>query len=128
MDSGICTPQELDQERTAAQRVDIPVPPVMEEIEEIVNETAERVRLAPHERVQQGTVMVTMPWISQEIVEAVRAVPFERVQTTDRRANCRCTSTCGTDRRGGEVGPTRTCAVTDQRANCRCASPAKYGG
>ena len=80
MDSGICTPQELGQERIAAQGVDIPVPPVMEEIEEIVNETAERVRLAPHERVQQRTVMVDNALDFAETVEAVRAVPFERVQ------------------------------------------------
>ena len=58
----------------AAQRVDIPVPLV---IEEIVDETAEMVWLAARERVQQRTAeQIEDPLqFVEETVELVRLVP-----------------------------------------------------
>ena len=67
-----------------AQSVGIPVLPVTEEI---MNETAEMVRLVPHEQVQQGTAekIVDEPQFVEETVELVRLVPQERVQWIDRQ-------------------------------------------
>ena len=52
--------------------------------------------------------------------------PFGTSATTDRRANCRCTSISGRDRRGGEVRPTRTRTATDRRTNCGSTSLTNY--
>ena len=80
------------------QRVEIPVPPMIEEIAAVVQElklvqrTVEHVpvpqimeetvevALVPHERGKQRTVDVPMPQVLEETVEVVRLASHERVQ------------------------------------------------
>ena len=73
--------------RVADQMVDIPVPPVMEEIVAALQEVVRRVPqerlqlptvevvLAPTEQVQRRTVDVPTPQVLEETVDVVRLVP-----------------------------------------------------
>ena len=76
------TPQERGPERIPKQVVDIPVPPVMEEIMAVGQE---EVKWAPTERVQQPTVeQVPMPVPrSMEVTVDVALVPHERGAPVD---------------------------------------------
>ena len=58
------SPQERFQERSAAQRVDIPVPPVVEDIASVVLLTQERDR-------ERNAAQVPEPQILEETVEVV---------------------------------------------------------
>ena len=91
-----------------------------------VTEETVVVAVVPNERVQQWSVDASMPQVLEETVEVVRLAPHARVQQRTAGANWGYTSVSGRDR-GGEVVPTRTSAV-DRRAKCRGANFTNYGG
>ena len=84
--------------RVAHQMVDIPVPPVMEEIMAVGQEEE---KLMPQEQVQQPSSM-RQPQILEETVEVVLALDGTIAATDCRCANA---SRVGRNSRGDQVGP-----------------------
>ena len=83
---------------------------------EIAEETAEVVRIAPSERVQQWTPRC-QPQIAKETVEVVRSAPAWTSATADRRGAY--ASDCARDRRSGEVRSEWTrCNSGPPRSQC----------
>ena len=70
--NGLSKNQERDQERIEAQRVDIPVPPVMEE-----SVTVQQIKNELQERITKQRVNTPVPLDKKKITEVIQLIALE---------------------------------------------------